>query len=349
MIQVNTRVCKKKLTGVQRYIQELLAYFPENTYQEMMPPQTQKQGFKAHLWEQVVLPYKTQNKLLWSPSNSGPIYKKKHVLTIHDLVPIDHPEYLSKRFASWYQWLLPRLAHHCDHILTVSEFSKSRIIDRLSVPEKKVTVTHLAPFELGVLSTATHTAIAEKFKKMGIHPQRYIFTLGSIEPRKNLHSVLSAWTKLQNELPSDYTLVIAGLDASKELSHVFADMALGNLPKSVKRIGYIQDAEIQWLMSNTTGFIYPSFYEGFGLPVMESMACGAPVITSQQSSMSEFASDCSILVNPHASEDIAQAMLDLIQQPDLRQKLSDQAKIQVKKFSWQKTAKKTLDVLNEYK
>lgn len=344
LITVNTRILSGKVTGVQRYLSQILECWDRSDYEYacVKPHKTQlNNGIRAHLWEQSYLPTAVTAGTLWCPSNSSPILSSNAVVTVHDLVALDHPEFLSKNFAHWYQWLLPKLVKRSRHILTVSEFTKSRIIEHFKVAEEKVSVTPLAPFSLSPSNESS-----DIFARLNITDQTpYFFMLGSLEPRKNIARVLAAWKKLQL---TDVKLVIAGLNATKDLSHVFAPVNLSELPKGVVFAGYVSDLDIISLNQRALALLYPSIYEGFGLPVMEAMQQGLPAITSINTSMQEFAKDSAYYVDPLSIDSIAQAILIAKEEASLRVSKSLLAKAYAQNYSWQQTASKTWNCLTQY-
>src|SRR3569832_2164374 len=134
----NTRCLNAHLTGVQRYTQNILSFFPEKIECQQPSPNTSR-GIRGHLWEQFSLPARVKKRLLRSPSNSGPISYTNQVVTIHDVVSLDHPEWFNKTYVKWYNYMLPHLCKNARHIITISDFSKSRIMEKLKVPDSKIT------------------------------------------------------------------------------------------------------------------------------------------------------------------------------------------------------------------
>ena len=137
-IALNARFYAHRPTGMQRYAIELFRRFANQL--DPLRPAMALRGPAGHLWEQVYLPSAVRGRLLWSPNNTGPLAIARQVCTIHDLIPIDRPEWFNPRFAQWYQWLLPRLARRVQHIIAISEYTKQRVIERLRVPASKITV-----------------------------------------------------------------------------------------------------------------------------------------------------------------------------------------------------------------
>ena len=339
VIVVNTKVLASHTTGVQRYLLELLARMPGL---QQTAPATSLAGIRGHAWEQLRLPASCRDKLLWSPSNTGPLAVRNQVVTIHDVVPLDHPEWLNPRFAAWYRFLIPRLARRVRHVIVNSDFTRRRLTAHSGISDGKVTVIHC-----GVdarFSPQTQEAIAAARAALQLPAGRYVLSVGSLEPRKNLGRLLSAWQRLLPELPPDIWLVLAG---AKGKSLVFANVPeLTCLPARVHLTGHVPDDRLPALYAGAEAFMYPSVYEGFGLPPLEAMACGTPVIVGNCASLPEVVGDAAVLVDPYSTDAIAQALLDVITQPLLALKLRRAGPARAGSFTWTKAAEATHRVLN---
>jgi glycosyltransferase involved in cell wall biosynthesis len=338
MIYVNTRILNGRLTGVQRYASEILARIGRQ-----LTPLTLEHSFngvRGHFWEQFILPLRLQDGLLWSPSNSGPLSVGNQVVTIHDLSPLDHPEWMSPRFAAWYQFLLPRLARKAKHLITVSEFTKGRILERFCVPEEKITVIPNAVderFRDPPKATDLSSIFGECFSNT-----RYVLTVGSIEPRKNLITLTKAWQMIVDKIPEDISLVVAGARGERA---IFRDASLSTMPKRVLMPGHVSDEFLPMLYANAIVFSYLSVYEGFGLPPLEGMASGVPVLTSNTTAIPEVVSDAALTVDPLDAEAVADGLFRLITNDSLNKKFSAQGILRAEQFTWETTAAKTWDVL----
>lgn len=340
MISCNTRILSGNLTGVQRYLRELISLFPEDIRQ--ISPSKPLNGIAGHIWEQTILPLSVRNSILWSPSISGPLALERQVVTIHDVVPLDHPEWLNPKFASWYRFLTPRLANRVRSILVVSEFTKQRLIYYCPSVEAKINVVPLAaddrfhpcqPFEIDYARS-----------ELGIPSSSYIVALGSIEPRKNLKRLLLAWEQIESKIPSDVWLILAGGHGK---SLVFGDVSFDKLPKRVHFTGRVDDSLLPALYSGAIATVYPSLYEGFGLPPLEAMACGCPVLTSDVASLPEVVGDAAVKINPLNIDEIAAELLRLIEDSSLRLRLRLLGLEQARSFSWKKTAEDTWKTLTQ--
>lgn len=342
MIAWNARNLANPTTGVQRYTSEIVARLPRDELASLAPRPSWSSGAKGHLWEQTVLPAQLAGRLLWSPANTGPLAIERQVVSVMDMSPIDNPERLSSRFAAWYGFLLPRLIRRVRHILTISEFSRGRILHHVPEAADKVTVTPLAAHER--FRPADQSAIADLGTRFGLPPGRYLVVVGSLEPRKNLPRLLEAWGLAQRRLPDDITLAIAG-GAGKTI--VFGDHAMPNLPPRTVLTGRIDDDDLPALYSGALASIYISLYEGFGLPPLESMSCGTPVIASTAEAIMEVVGDSAVVVDPLDLEAIADGIVRLAEDSDLRSRLRERALAQAAHFSWEKTARQTWAVLKE--
>src|SRR6056297_1985463 len=137
---LNARILHQPLTGVGRYLSEVLAAWPGATPMRLDPPRWASQGLKGHGWEQLVLPARVGRNLLWSPVHSGPLAVRNQVVTVHDLVPLDHPEWLSPGFARWYRFMLPRLLRQARHVIAISRFTRSRLLEMTDLPASRISV-----------------------------------------------------------------------------------------------------------------------------------------------------------------------------------------------------------------
>jgi len=323
---------------MQRYALELARRFADRI--QPLRPARPLRGATGHLWEQLYLPSAVRGRLLWSPNNTGPLAIARQVCNIHDLIPLDHPEWFNRRFASWYEWLLPRLAKKVQHIIAISQFTKQRIVERLGVKPEKVTVIPNGVDDR--FSPRTPEEIQAVRRSLGIHAPAYILCVGSLEPRKNLRRLLEAWARVQPWLDADVELVVAGAKGS---SRVFDTVQIDPLPPRVQFTGYVSDEQLPCLYAGALALVYPSLYEGFGLPPLEAMACGTPVVTSDGTSLPEVAAEAAVLVNPEDVDSIAQGIRHVVSSSALREELRRLGLERASRTSWERTPQHTLQLL----
>ena len=360
-IYVNGRFVTQRLTGVQRYALEVAhrlgkrisivaPNIPLPAYEALVQSNQIEvlgkwpgHGVWGHLWEQAVFPYRIpKNGLIWSPCGAGPLLKAKHVVTVHDLAYLEHPEWFSRLFVAWYRFLVSNLARRVHKIIAVSEYTKRRIIDVLNVHQERVIV-----IPNGVdarFSPRSKDEVAYVSKALGIPTTHYVLSLGSLEPRKNLHRLLQAWERIQSEVPIGVWLVVGG---AKGQSLVFQDVRFDRLPPRVHFTGYVPDEYLPALYSGALAFAYVSVYEGFGLPPLEAMASGTPPLTGNLTALPEVVGNAGLMVDPYDTEAIAWGLKRLIEDSALREELRRKGLERAKRFSWDKTAELTWKVLQE--
>jgi glycosyltransferase involved in cell wall biosynthesis len=330
-LAVNGRFFLRRVSGVERYAREILRCLPVET--RMICPKKKLNGLAGHLWEQVSLPvHLKDNELLWSPANSGPLAISHQVVSIHDTLAIDHPEWFRPSFAVWYRIMLPLLARRVLKVLTVSEYSKGRIIEAFRLPpEKVVSIPNGVSLERFHPSTSNEVdAVRTKYAL----PADYLLYLGSIEPRKNLIRLLQAWRNIQAKFPQ-FNLVIAG-----GIAQVTQQRNIKETFINVRSIGYVDDHDLPALYSGATAFLYPSLSEGFGLQVLEAMACGVPVMAARAGALPEVVGKSGLLVNPLNISEMEVVIARLIEDRSLRKDLVNAGLDRVKAFAWEVTAEK---------
>lgn len=339
-IALNARFYAHQPTGMQRYGIEMANRLAHGL--DVLRPYASLRGATGHLWEQAFLPAASGNRLLWSPNNTGPLAVARQICTMHDIIPVEHPEWFNARFAAWYQWLLPKLTQRVRHLIAVSEFTKQRLVERFGIRPEKITVVWNGVDEQFRPRSADEIAAVRE--ALGIRGTRYLLSLGSLEPRKNLRRLLAAWGKLRPELPQDVSLVVVG---AKGAPKVFRDASIDTIPDGVHFTGYAPQECLPALYSGALALVYPSLYEGFGLPPLEAMACGTPVITSNTTSLPEITGGAALLIDPRSEDAIADAILRLVADQSLRDSLSARSLVHASKLTWDQSASQTWKVLEE--
>lgn len=272
----------------------------------------------------------------YTPFNfeDGPI-----LVTIYDLSFVRHPEWHPLDRVKFYEKYSLKQLSRVEAIITISEFSKKEISDLLNIDRSKIHVTYP-----GVDLSFTPG-------KGRIHnlPNQYILYVGNLEPRKNLPLLLDAYQSLPRPMQDNYSLVIAG---AKGWCTDEIEKKLRLLRKNgkVTLMGYVPQRSLPDLYRGASLFVYPSFYEGFGLPVIEAMASGVPVVASNTSSLPEVVSDAGVLVNPYDVDELRDAMVEILKNEKKRVEMSERGLERAKLFSWERCARETLrvyeDVLN---
>jgi glycosyltransferase involved in cell wall biosynthesis len=330
---VNLRTLGYRVTGVQRYLLSLLPHMPAEL--GSVRPSRALQGIKGHLWEQFYLPTQLKRRLLWSPGNTGPVGVTRQVLTVHDVASLDHPEWFEGKFALWYAAMLPRLIRKVRAIITVSHFSKERIVRLTGVEAERVHVVfngvgqHFRPADSKAVDQ-----IRIDFKLDG----PYILFVGSLEPRKNLTLLLEAW-QLGNF--DGATLVVVGASG-----HMFSKFKLDLIPKGVRLLGCVKDEILPVLYSGAAAFVYPSVYEGFGLPPLEAMACACPVALSDVPAHREVCGQTATYFDPFNREDISSKLESLLRLDDAKRALLVEDGLQrAARYTWEGAAANTWRIL----
>jgi len=265
-----------------------------------------------------------------------------HIVTIHDLFTLDSPEWFHPTFVKAYRILLTALSKTATHLIAVSEFTKSRIVQRLSVPSARITVIHNGVDFQTFYHSEEQTVRARA--ELALPPGPYLLCLGSLEPRKNLGRLLAAWSEVLPSLPPDLSLVVAGAADSS----VFNSVNLNAVPARVHFTGYVPEQFLAGLYSGALGFLYPSLGEGFGLPPLEAMACGVPVLTSNITSLPEVCGRAAIYVNPNDTNSLAAGIKLLSSDPSLRERLRVLSRQQASTFTWERSAQQTQSLLSRF-
>lgn len=263
----------------------------------------------------------------------------KKITTIHDLIPYVMPETVGKGYLIKFLKEMPMIIGGSDGIITVSEFSKRDILKFFPIDESKIFVTPLAADKKYVPKDKIYCRNFLKDKYNLADP--FILYLGGFSERKNIASALIAFSKVYKDLDKRYNLVIVGdyKDPSQRLVKLVAELKIDS---NVIFTGFVPEEHLPMFYNGCDTFIYPSFYEGFGLPPLEAMNCGTPVIASNLTSIPEVVGDGGILINPYDISEISFAIGTLLGSENLRQELSYKALKRAKEYSWQNTARSTL-------
>lgn len=349
-IIVNGLFLTQKITGVQRFAiemsRELKKYFndkikfvaPKNIIHKELAEELEVKEigrFSGLLWEQIDLPYylsKNNNPLLLNMRNTAPFFYKKNIIVLHDLIFFKNKKWFSKRFPDFYRLCAPSLYRNALKIITVSDYSKQDIINTFEISYSKVTVVN--------------NAVAKEFYKYkNRHFEKkygdYILTVASLlSPRKNLVNTIKAFNLLNLK---NTGLIVVGAE-----SEHFSDEKMlkeVKLNENIILTGYVSDEELAILYKYAKLLVFPSFYEGFGIPPIEAMYFGCPVIVSSFASLPEVCGDAALYVNPYDVDDIAKGIERVLNDQELKNKLIAKGYQRQTKFNWEDSAHKMIEVI----
>ncbi|MBN1833582.1 MAG: glycosyltransferase family 4 protein [Deltaproteobacteria bacterium] len=277
-------------------------------------------------------------------------YKRiKKFITIYDLIPIKFPEYFTDAHVDTFKKTIGSITEDT-FVFVISHSTKNDLCNyRKDINPDNVFVTHLAASDLfyPVTDEERKSAVKEKY---GIPDGKYILSLATLEPRKNVETTIKAFAELIcHEKTIDLNLVLVGTKGWKFDSIFNSIVKERDLANRIIFTGYADDEDLAPLYSSALVFVYPSIYEGFGLPPLEAMQCGLPVISSNTSSLPEVIGDVGILVQPFDSKSICQGILDLLSDERKREMMSQKSIERGKKFSWNKCVQETVDIYNKVK
>jgi glycosyltransferase involved in cell wall biosynthesis len=356
-IAINGRFLTQAITGVQRYALEVIHALDNILTQEEIPHQVEilappgtpmEQSFRSirlrvvgwgsgQIWEQTSLPFFCRGSVLFTPTGGSPLLHRRNVFTLPDAGVFATPEAYSTAYCVWYR------AHHRLAVtnpdlklLTVSEFSRKELSYYL----------HLDPNSIAMIPEGHEHALRPLsdltvLDRLGLTRGSYLLGVGSANPNKNFATLIAAFAHLRDSLPTgqDTKLVVVGGADPR----IFG--AEGHTLEGVLRAGYLSDEELRALYENAVAFVFPSIYEGFGLPPLEAMALGCPVICSNAASLPEVAGDAAIQVDPYDVEGIAAAMRKLVTDPAAREELIARGYRQIQHFQWHNAALATWQLL----
>lgn len=290
--------------------------------------------FRRRFWEQVAPLLVGPYDVLHFPYDSCVAWKRgTFVATIHDVKPLLFPVLrartnLNSRIE---RWLVGDRWKQLDHVITISEHSRRDLLDHTPLRPDQVSVTPLG-------------LDADRFRPASERPEGrpYVFCVAGADPTKNVGSLVEAFAKLPEALRRDYELVLAG-DVCRR-ADIRAAIERLQIGAKTKLVGQVSDAELARYYQQATVFVFPSLYEGFGLPVLEAMGCGCPVICSNASSLPEVAGDAAVLVDPRDSDQLAMELTRVLASSSLRDELQARGSARAGQFSWDRTAAETVAV-----
>jgi glycosyltransferase involved in cell wall biosynthesis len=357
-IYINGRFLSQPITGVQRYAAEVVtaldkllvegrpAHLPQGGVKLLVPQNACQQlslryistrrigRLKGHLWEQLELPGASSDGVLVGLANTGPLWHPRQLITIHDASVFANPGNFSLAFRTWYRLLIPRLGQRAKTILTVSEFSRSELIRYCNFPETKIEVVYN-----GVDHIIREPADQDFLSGRNLKPGNYFLCVATSSRNKNIGLVMDA---LQFLGDVDLDLVTVGAADPK----VFSEPRIsGNRRRH--DLGYVSDSQLRVLYENALCFVFPSLYEGFGIPPLEAMACGCPVIVARTSALPESCGDCALYCDPYDARALANQIKSLRSDMTLRLRLKNLGQEHSSRFTWDACARHVLAVLSK--
>lgn len=362
-IAVNTRfLLKDKLEGIGIYTQEIfkrvVRLLPEHEFYFLFDRKWDSEFiFEKNVTPVIVSPY-ARHPFLWywwferavpkalkkinadlfiSPDGYGSLHTEiPQIVTVHDLAFEHYKDHTPFLVSNYYQYFGPAYCKKADKILAVSEFTKLDIVTRYKIESTKIEV---------VYNGFDNTCMSKEKREKNEQP--YFIFIGAVHPRKNVLGLLKAFETFRESNIPEHRLVIIGRKAwmNKEMEDYFRQM------KFIKDVTWIEKTgrkNLLSLLQNARALVYPSYFEGFGIPIIEAMSLGVPVITSNVSSMPEVAGNAALLVDPRNTASIAQAMQDIAINENLRKELIEKGKLRAAHFNWDFSAKKVVEIIRSY-
>jgi len=374
-IAINTRfLLKDKLEGIGIYTQEIfkrvVELMPEHEFYFMFDRPFDDEFIFAKNVKPIVVSPPARHPFLWywwfersvpkvlkenkidlfiSPDGYASLNTDiPQILTIHDLAFEHYKEHTPFLVYQYYKRFVPKFCKKADKILSVSEFTKQDIIDRYGIDAKKIEVVYNGFENRDETGDWRHeTREMRNHTILNLKSQIYFIFIGAVHPRKNVLGLLKAFEHFKATFSKEHQLVIIGRKAwmNAELEDFYQQMKFKD---DVIWIEKIERNNLLEILQNAFALVYPSLFEGFGIPIVEAMSYGVPVITSNVSCMPEVAGNAGVLVNPNDTNEIANAMNELIENKILRNQLIEKGKVRAKEFDWNISANKVVDIIKSY-
>lgn len=292
-------------------------------------------GYASHQWEQFSLLWFVGNSLLINLSGSGPMLKRNQIFTIFDAAIFDFPSAYSSRFVGWYRTQFKIQSLFCRGLITISNFSRYRLSLHLNIHPSRFKI-----IPCGVDHIYNCLSDETILDRHGLSKNGYLLAVGSANPSKNFPALIEAFLQLR-----EYQHIVLVVVGGKN-SFVFADTLIAESDRII-RTGRVNDAQLKALYSNALAFVFPSLYEGFGIPPLEAMACGCPVIASNATSIPEICGNAARYFDPSSIVSIRNEIENIINNDDSRQPFQNLGWERVKEFTWIGAAEKLMTFLEE--
>ena len=348
---LNGRFLSQRVTGVQRYARETLACLDELIGREagderwtlLLPRGAERPALShigsavvgrlhGHAWEQIELPWHARGGLLVGFGLSGPLVSRRQIITVHDANVVRMPEAFGWRFRAWYRVLAPRVVGRAERIVAVSRFSAAEAVECYRAPPARVRLSTEGWQHLERVSADDR--ILDRY---ALRDQPFALAVSSPTPNKNFEAIARAVALLGEAAPR--CVVAGGVDHA-----VFRS---GTGLRALQPLGYISDRELKALYQHAACFIFPSYYEGFGIPALEAMACGCPVLASTAPAVREVCGDAALYFNPRWPAELAGRMAELFRDSSLAARMSATGLERARRYSWMESARMNLEVIRE--
>jgi glycosyltransferase involved in cell wall biosynthesis len=350
---INGKFTSQSVTGVQRVAYELTramqgraapgdepeVFVPQNTIEpgSLLKRQRRFPWLRGTLWEQITLPIAARGITLLNLCNTSPVFKRGQVVMVHDMAVYDVPEGFSKKFRLWYRVCFGLLPRTRPIVLTVSTFSRTRICHHLKIDESRVKVVSPGADHLDRI-----VADPSVLQRLELKRDGYCVIVGSLDPRKNLRGALDAIERLGHL--GDVKFVIVGKKNPRIFSNTGAEPTVDS--RQVVWAGFVSDEELKALYQNAGCLVFPSLYEGFGLPPLEAMYCGCPVIASARTSIPEACGNAAMYCDATSPDDMAEKIERMMSDAELRQRYRMAGLAHAREFRWERAAQKVLEILS---
>lgn len=347
---VNARFLTQPITGVQRFAIELSKRLKKQTDIEVqfvspkgiihhdLAKELEAEivgRSSGHLWEQVDLPkYLNQNSkpLLLSLCSTAPCFYKNQIVTHHDITYIRCPESFSKKFIGFYKLIVPFMLKNSKKIITVSNFSKDEVSNYFRIPKDKFTVIY----------NGVDTEQFKVSKTKNAADPKYILAVSSRNFHKNFQGLIKAFKEVKDEF-KDLNLHIVGGSEIKSFNNIELDIEDLKHENRIHFLGRVNDQELIKSYQKASLFIFPSFYEGFGIPPLEAQACGCPVIASDKASMPEVLADSVLYFDPASTAELSEKIRFFYNNSEQKDKLANLGLQNIRRFDWDDSSRKLMD------
>ncbi len=325
-----------------------LKYLPDNFEEKVLnwPPK--------YLWTMIRLSMEMAIKppdILFVPAHIIPLVAPNNTITtIMDVGFLRRPEIYPQKELKYHRFGLRQALKKAKKILTISEFSKKEMVELCQINPDIIKVIHLG-FDSGVFKPINDiNTIRRVLGKYNINSQNPFFLyVGRLEEKKNIPGLIKAFAKFKKENPNlNHKLVLAGTPGHNydEIKRLIMEY---NIEKDIIETGWVAEQDLPYLFNASFAFVFPSFYEGFGIPLLEAMSCDTPILTSRTASIPEVAANAALYFNPVDISDIKNKMVQMVKNNNQRNKIIEQGRLRVKNFSWEKCARETLEEIEKLK